>query len=174
MPQGGRTWARGNFIQGFRIPVIRFYRYWSAAGGRPFYEYFKQFGLLGLTNVDLPGEAGTIMHKKGRYRLVELTAIFGTLSDHTDSDGNDSQFPWSMVEKESRRILEFPLKTEKERYWNNFSMKRKKGSYQKNFRNHADAFKECGGRRIRKKRSGGGVFCRRKTANVPHTSKKCK
>ena len=29
-----------------------------------YYKYFKQFGLLSLTNIDLPGEAGTIMHQK--------------------------------------------------------------------------------------------------------------
>lgn len=47
-------------------------------GADRFYEYFKQFGLLGLTNVDLPGEAGTIMHKKEDIGLVELaTMSFG-------------------------------------------------------------------------------------------------
>ena len=33
-------------------------------GADKFYDYFQKFGLLKLTNVDLPGEAGTIMHKK--------------------------------------------------------------------------------------------------------------
>ena len=31
-------------------------------GAEKFYAYFKQFGLLSLTNIDRPGEAGTIMH----------------------------------------------------------------------------------------------------------------
>ena len=35
-----------------------------------FYKYFQQFGLLNLTGVDLPGEAGTIMHKKENIGLV--------------------------------------------------------------------------------------------------------
>lgn len=43
-----------------------------------FCEYFKQFGLLDLTGVDLPGEAGTIMHKKENIGAVELaTMSFG-------------------------------------------------------------------------------------------------
>lgn len=43
-----------------------------------FYKYFQQFGLLNLTGVDLPGEAGTIMHKKENIGLVELaTMSFG-------------------------------------------------------------------------------------------------
>lgn len=47
-------------------------------GAERFYEYFQQFGLLGLTNVDLPGEAGTIMHKKEDIGIVELaTMTFG-------------------------------------------------------------------------------------------------
>lgn len=47
-------------------------------GAERFYDYFKQFGLLSLTNVDLPGEAGTIMHKKEDIGIVELaTMTFG-------------------------------------------------------------------------------------------------
>lgn len=43
-----------------------------------FYDYFQQFGLLNLTGVDLPGEAGTIIHKKENVGLVELaTMSFG-------------------------------------------------------------------------------------------------
>ena len=43
-----------------------------------YYKYFKQFGLLSLTNIDLPGEAGTIMHQKKNIGLVELaTMTFG-------------------------------------------------------------------------------------------------
>ena len=33
-------------------------------GVEHFYHYFEQFGLLGKTGIDLPGEAATIMHKK--------------------------------------------------------------------------------------------------------------
>ena len=44
-------------------------------GPDKFYDYFKQFGLLSLTNVDLPGEAGTIMHKKDDIGTVELATI---------------------------------------------------------------------------------------------------
>lgn len=47
-------------------------------GADRFFEYFRQFGLMELTGVDLPGEAGTIMHKKDAVGLVELaTMSFG-------------------------------------------------------------------------------------------------
>ena len=47
-------------------------------GTEDFYKYFKQFGLLDLTGVDLPGEAGTIMHNIDNVGLVELaTMSFG-------------------------------------------------------------------------------------------------
>ena len=43
-----------------------------------FYEYFQKFGLMNKTGVDLPGEAGTIMHKKSNVKSVELaTMSFG-------------------------------------------------------------------------------------------------
>lgn len=40
-----------------------------------YYSYFEQFGLLEKTGVDLPGEAGTIMHRKENIGLVELATI---------------------------------------------------------------------------------------------------
>lgn len=43
-----------------------------------FYEYFEKFGLKDKTGVDLPGEAGTITHKKENVGQVELaTMTFG-------------------------------------------------------------------------------------------------
>ncbi len=40
-----------------------------------YYKYFKQFGLLKKTGIDLPGEAATIMHKKSNIGQVELATI---------------------------------------------------------------------------------------------------
>lgn len=40
-----------------------------------YYKYFKQFGLLQKTGIDLPGEAATIMHKKENVGPVELATI---------------------------------------------------------------------------------------------------
>ena len=40
-----------------------------------FYHYFEQFGLLGKTGIDLPGEAATNMHKKENMGLVELATV---------------------------------------------------------------------------------------------------
>ena len=43
-----------------------------------YYHYFEQFGLKQRTGIDLPGEAGTIMHKKEDMGNVELaTVAFG-------------------------------------------------------------------------------------------------
>ena len=39
------------------------------------YQYFKQFGLLGKTGIDLPGEAGTIMHQPDQIGPVELATV---------------------------------------------------------------------------------------------------
>ena len=44
-------------------------------GADNYYRYFNKFGLLNKTNVDLPGEAGTIMHKLENIGLVELATI---------------------------------------------------------------------------------------------------
>ena len=47
-------------------------------GVENYYHYFKEFGLLKKTGVDLPGEAGTIMHKMENMGNVELaTVAFG-------------------------------------------------------------------------------------------------
>ena len=44
-------------------------------GTDAFYRYFHQFGLLEKTGIDLPGEAGTIMHQKKDIGPVELATI---------------------------------------------------------------------------------------------------
>lgn len=47
-------------------------------GADCFCDYFEDFGLMKLTGVDLPGEAGTIMHDREDIGLVELaTMTFG-------------------------------------------------------------------------------------------------
>lgn len=52
------------FIQvGLRLGVDRYYR------------YFRKFGLLTKTGVDLPGEARTIMHQEKNMGEVELATV---------------------------------------------------------------------------------------------------
>ena len=47
-------------------------------GAERFYSYFERFGLLKKTGIDLPGEAGTIMHRPEDIGPVELaTMSFG-------------------------------------------------------------------------------------------------
>ena len=62
--QGIQNSCNPVFIEvGLRIGVDRFF------------DYFRQFGLMDLTGVDIPGEAGTIMHKKENVGQVELATI---------------------------------------------------------------------------------------------------
>ena len=68
---GSETFVQG--IQNSCNPV--FMDIGLRLGAERFYDYFSQFGLLNLTNVDLPGEAGTIMHRKEDIGLVELATI---------------------------------------------------------------------------------------------------
>ena len=44
-------------------------------GAETYYNYFREFGLLNKTGIDLPGEAGTIMHKLDNIGEVELATI---------------------------------------------------------------------------------------------------
>lgn len=44
-------------------------------GVERYYDYFEQFGLKTKTGVDLPGEAGTIMHKMEDMGNVELATV---------------------------------------------------------------------------------------------------
>ena len=44
-------------------------------GAERFYKYFDQFGLFSKTNIDLPGEAATIMHSPDHIGQVELATI---------------------------------------------------------------------------------------------------
>ena len=47
-------------------------------GVKTYYKYLEKFGFLQKTGIDLPGEAGTIMHKKENMGNVELaTVAFG-------------------------------------------------------------------------------------------------
>ena len=65
-----------NFVQGAMNscnPV--FIEVGLRLGIEKYYEYFQQFGLLSKTGIDLPGEAGTIMHKVENIGLVELATV---------------------------------------------------------------------------------------------------
>ena len=65
-----------NFVQGTMNscnPV--FITVGTRIGAERFYSYFQQFGLLDKTGIDLPGEAGTIMHNVENIGPVELATI---------------------------------------------------------------------------------------------------
>lgn len=68
---GSETFVQG--IQNSCNPV--FIDIGLRLGAERFYDYFEQFGLLDLTGIDLPGEAGTIMHQVENIGLVELATI---------------------------------------------------------------------------------------------------
>ena len=96
-------------------------------GSERFYDYFEQFGLLQLTGVDLPGEAGTIMHKKEDIGTVELaTMTFGqsfqitpiqlaTTVSSIVNGGNrvTPHLGLAVLDGEGNVIEEFEYKTEK-------------------------------------------------------------
>ncbi len=96
-------------------------------GSERFYDYFEQFGLLQLTGVDLPGEAGTIMHKKEDIGTVELaTMTFGqsfqitpiqlaTTVSSIVNGGNrvTPHLGMAVMDGEGNVIEEFEYKTEK-------------------------------------------------------------
>ena len=44
-------------------------------GAERYYDYFEHFGLVQKTGIDLPGEAGTIMHNRDKIGQVELATI---------------------------------------------------------------------------------------------------
>ncbi len=73
-----RTSGHGaqSFVQGLENscnPV--FIELGMRLGTDQYYKYFKQFGLLSKTGIDLPGEARTIMHEKKNIGQVELATI---------------------------------------------------------------------------------------------------
>lgn len=68
---GAESFAEG--IQNSCNPV--FIEVGERLGVKNFYKYFQQFGLLGKTGIDLPGEAATIMHKQENVKEVELATI---------------------------------------------------------------------------------------------------
>ena len=71
---GSETFEEG--IQNSCNPV--FMDVGQRLGVEKFYQYFEEFGLMEKTGVDLPGEAGTIMHKQENVGPVELaTMSFG-------------------------------------------------------------------------------------------------
>jgi len=68
---GGETFLQGAMVS--CNPV--FIDVGQRLGIDRYYKYFEQFGLLTKTGIDLPGEAGTIMHKKENMGLVELATV---------------------------------------------------------------------------------------------------
>ena len=62
--EGAQNFCNPVFIEvGLRLGVDRYYK------------YFQQFGLLKKTGIDLPGEAGTIMHNPKNMGEVELATV---------------------------------------------------------------------------------------------------
>lgn len=64
------------FLDGFKVscnPV--FIATGLKLGAETYYHYFQKFGLLDKTNIDVPGEASTIMHKLENIGPVELATV---------------------------------------------------------------------------------------------------
>lgn len=71
---GGETFLQG--IMNSCNPV--FIEVGARVGVSNFYKEMKKFGLMNRTGIDVPGEAGTIIHKQSNVKAVELaTMSFG-------------------------------------------------------------------------------------------------
>ena len=74
-----RSHGSVNFIEGIKVscnPV--FMKIAEEMGAEVFYKYMERFGIKSKTGIDLPGEAGGIMHQLDRVGPVELaTTSFG-------------------------------------------------------------------------------------------------
>ena len=65
-----------NFVEGAQNSCnLVFIEVGLRLGVDRYYKYFRQFGLLDKTGIDLPGEAGTIMHQKKNMGEVELATV---------------------------------------------------------------------------------------------------
>lgn len=118
-----------NFVQGAQNscnPV--FIEVGLRLGVENYYKYFRKFGLLEKTGIDLPGEAGTIMHQAKNMGNVELATVsFGqsfqitpiqlatTVSSLINGGRRITPHFGVAVEDEAGRVireLEYPVKTE--------------------------------------------------------------
>jgi len=65
-----------SFLEGIQVSCNpTFIQLGLNLGTERFFHYFEKFGLLDKTNIDLPGEASTIMHAKENVGPVELATI---------------------------------------------------------------------------------------------------
>lgn len=110
-------------------------------GTEKYFEYFRKFGLMEKTGIDLPGEAATIMHKEENVGEVELATIsFGQSFQITPIQLATTV---SSIINGGRRITpHFGLKVtdEKGNLVKTFRYQEKKGSYQKKFQPRCGIF----------------------------------
>ena len=126
-----------------------------------YYGYFDRFGLLTKTGVDLPGEAGTIMHNKENMGLVELATVsFGQSFQITPIQLVTTA---SSIVNGGRRITpHFGVKVR----LSGDGQYRLRGD----IRHHAGDPGDGGEGRFRQKRQGGGVSGGRKDRYQPDAS----
>lgn len=70
-----RETVQSKYLSAVRICNPVFMDLGQRLGSANFYKYFRQFGLLSKTHIDLPGEAATIMHAEENIGPVELATI---------------------------------------------------------------------------------------------------
>ena len=98
---GAETFVKG--IQNSCNPV--FIEIGLRLGTDNFYKYFEQFGLMGMTGVDLPGEAGTIMHKKENVGQVELATTVSSIVN--GGERITPHFGVSVLDREGEEVKRF-------------------------------------------------------------------
>ncbi len=140
-------------------------------GVEKYYHYFRQFGLLNKTGVDLPGEAGTIMHKMEDMKAVELATVsFGQSFQITPIQLATTAS--SIVNGGNRITPHFAVMTS-ERDGDKKVLVSGDGAYRirGNLGNHADDFRAGGGKGLRQKRLCGGGKDWRQNSHKPDPAK---
>mgnify|MGYP000175805433 CR=1 FL=1 len=168
---GTETFVQG--IQNSCNPV--FMEIGLRLGADRFYDYFSQFGLLGMTNVDLPGEAGTIMHKREDIGTVELaTMTFGQSFQITPIQMLTTVS--SMINGGRRVTPHFGMEVLNGdgEVLERLSWEEKSGIVsEETSATMRGLFGECRGRGVGKQRLYRGVSDRRKDGDIPDVAEKC-
>ncbi len=169
---GAETFVEG--VQNSCNPV--FMEIGLRLGAERFCDYFEQFGLMEKTGVDLPGEAGTIMHRLEDIGEVELaTMTFGQSFQVTPVQMAATVS--SLINGGKRVTPHFAVSVqdgESGRTIKTFSDKQgKTDCFGRNIEDHAENSGKCRVRRLREKCLYRRIQHRRENSDISDASKKC-
>ena len=145
-------------------------------GVNDFYKYFQKFGLLATTGVDLPGEAGTIMHKKNRYRTGRTCNydFWTVFSGYTDADGSNGQFSYKWRKENYTSFWSRSYRFGEKEDGSLFLWKKEENSVSEDFRDHAGTAGRSSGKRLWEKGICKRISYWRQNSDFPDFAKKCR